>query len=74
MTSDGRRALSGSSDKTLKLWDLETGVCLHTLTGHTGSVETVAMTSDGQRVLSGGEDKTLILWQLIWDLEFPDQK
>ena len=31
MTPDGRRAVSGSEDKTLRVWDLESGVCLRTL-------------------------------------------
>ena len=35
---DGRTALSGSGDKTLKLWDVATGQELRTFTGHTGSV------------------------------------
>jgi WD40 repeat protein len=73
MTSDGRRALSGSDDMALKLWDLETGQCLHTLNGHTGGINAVALTSDGQWALSGGQDNNLILWQFIWDLEFPKQ-
>ncbi len=33
--ADGRRALSGSRDSTLRLWDLETGESLRTLQGHT---------------------------------------
>ena len=33
MLPDGRRALSGSYDKTLKLWDLASGCCLATFTG-----------------------------------------
>ena len=34
VTPDGRQALSGSADKTLRLWDLATGQTLHTFTGH----------------------------------------
>ena len=36
VTADGRRAVSASSDKTLKVWDLETGRELRTLEGHSG--------------------------------------
>jgi len=59
---DGRYALSGSSDKTLKLWDLAKGKCLHTFTGHNKYVGTVAISPDGHQVLSGSDDKTLKMW------------
>ena len=35
LSSNGRYALSGSWDKTVKLWDVNTGTCLRTLEGHT---------------------------------------
>ena len=38
VTPDGRRAVSGSSDKTLRVWDLESGACLRTLEGHSDGV------------------------------------
>ena len=34
VSPDGRRAVSGSADKTLRVWDLESGACLRTLEGH----------------------------------------
>ena len=61
---DGRRALSGSDDKTLKLWDLESGACLRTLEGHSGWVRSCVVLPDGRRALSGSGDKTLKLWDL----------
>lgn len=39
---DGRRALSGSDDQTLRLWDIDSGQCLRVLAGHTKSVYSVA--------------------------------
>jgi WD40 repeat protein len=62
--TDGPRALSGSSDRTLRLWDLETGENLRTLEGHTGWVGSVAVLADGRSVLSGSDDGTLRLWDL----------
>jgi WD40 repeat protein len=64
LTADGQFALSGSWDKTLRLWELSTGRCLRTLESHTDRVESVALTSDGRFALSGSCDKTLRLWEL----------
>ena len=60
----GQRMLSGSQDKTLRLWDLETGATLRTFTGHTGSVYIVALSPDGRFAVSGGADKTIRLWDV----------
>jgi WD40 repeat protein len=62
--ADGSRALSGSSDKTLRLWDLATGETLRTLEGHTHSVSAVAVLADGSRAVSGSYDNTIRLWDL----------
>ena len=61
---DGRTALSGSDDRTLKLWDLATGKELRTFTGHSEDVTSVAIAPDGRTALSGSGDKTLKLWDL----------
>ena len=54
----------GALDKTLKVWDLESGRELNTLTGHEGIVVAVAVTTDGQYAISGSLDKTLKVWDL----------
>jgi WD40 repeat protein/serine/threonine protein kinase len=61
---DGRLALSGSGDRTLRLWDLEAGRCLKTLSGHTDWVRSVCFAPDGRRALSGSWDGTLRLWNV----------
>ncbi len=52
-------AASGSKDGTLKVWDLESGVPLATLEGHTGWVNGGAVTADGRRVVSASGDLRL---------------
>jgi WD40 repeat protein len=61
---DGKYILSGSSDKTVKLWDVASGNEIKTFIGHGSSVSSVCFTPDGKYALSGGYDKTLILWEI----------
>jgi serine/threonine protein kinase len=61
---DGRRALSGSKDATVRLWDVETGAQQACLEGHEAEVVSVAFSADGRRALSGSIDKTVRLWDL----------
>jgi len=64
VTPDGKRAVSASGDKTLKVWDLESGRALRTLEGHSAPVHGVAVTPDGKRAVSASGDKTLKVWDL----------
>jgi mono/diheme cytochrome c family protein len=63
-SADGKRALSGSQDQTLRLWDVSTGKLLRTLEGHNGVIRCLALTSDGKRALSGSDDRTVRVWDL----------
>jgi WD40 repeat protein len=60
---DGHTGLSGSWDKTLKLWNLAGGVAIRTFTGNTEWVRSVAITPNGRSALSGS-GQTLKLWDL----------
>jgi WD40 repeat protein len=51
-------------DKTLKLWDMESGECIQTFTGHRCSVESVALSPDGSQLVSGSRDYMLKLWNV----------
>ncbi|MEH1884926.1 WD40 repeat domain-containing protein, partial [Nostoc sp.] len=61
---DGKTLASGSDDKTIKLWNLETGKEIRTLTGHSKSVSSVSFSPDGKTLASGSADKTIKLWNL----------
>jgi WD40 repeat protein len=64
MSPDGRRTISASLDRTLKVWDLETGRELRTLQGHSDSVYGVAVSPDGRRAVSASSDKMIKVWDL----------
>eukprot|EP00980_Cylindrotheca_fusiformis_P025355 scaffold13505_cov69-Cylindrotheca_fusiformis.AAC.3 len=53
--------LSGSVDKTARLWSVETGACLRVFAGHTDAVTTVTSV-DQVTFLTGSEDKTIKCW------------
>jgi WD40 repeat protein/serine/threonine protein kinase len=63
-SANGCWALTGNSDRTVRLWDLETGKELRRFEGHLGGVTSVAFFPDGRHALSGSYDKTLRLWDL----------
>jgi transcriptional regulator with XRE-family HTH domain len=64
VTPDGRRAVSASDDRTLRVWDLDSGQKQRTLSGHDDWVNAVAMTPDGRRAISASWDRTLKVWDL----------
>ncbi|MGO8226942.1 TIR domain-containing protein [Rhizobium ruizarguesonis] len=64
LTSDGTRALSWSTDNTLRLWDLATDQQIGLAMQHDDRVYGALLMPDGARVLSWSVDKTLRLWNL----------
>ena len=56
--------VSGSRDKTLKLWDAQTGQETLTLKGHSRLVNSVSFSPDGKRIVSGSWDDTVKVWDI----------
>lgn len=54
------RVVSGSRDATLRVWDIDSGQCLHVLMGHVAAVRCVQY--DGRRVVSGAYDFMVKVW------------
>jgi WD40 repeat protein len=73
VSADGRCAASASDDKTLKVWDLESGRELLSLQGRSSSVESVAVSADDRTAISASDDNTLKGWDLeasVWVATF----
>jgi WD40 repeat protein len=64
VSPDCRCIVSGSFDRTLAVWDLQTGTQIHRFTGHEAGVTSVAVSPDSRRIVSGSQDRTVAVWDL----------
>jgi WD40 repeat protein len=61
---DGKHLVSGSDDKTVRLWNIESGDQIAVLRGHSAWVSSVAFSPDGNHIASGSWDKTIRVWDI----------
>jgi len=64
VTSSSEYVLSASRDRSIKQWDIRTGYCIRTFTGHEGWVRTMSIHPSGQRFISSGQDSNLFVWNV----------
>ena len=55
--------ITGSGDKTMRMWDIRSGECIQILQGHTGSVNCVHLHGSGY-LLTGSDDQTVRIWDI----------
>jgi len=56
--------VTAGRDSTARVWDMRTKVNIHTLTGHTSTVSTVACQSTDPQIVTGSNDSTIRMWDL----------
>jgi WD40 repeat protein len=67
MHLDSTKLVSGSVDKTIKVWDIATGVCLYTLSGHHSAAVWGLKLTDTKMFTSSFDERLL-----VWDFTFRD--
>lgn len=65
---DGTKIVSCGDDKTICLWDANTGVQITKLFGHTDRVNSVSFSSDGTKIVSGSLDGMICIWKSIGNI------
>ncbi|CDQ91723.1 unnamed protein product, partial [Oncorhynchus mykiss] len=61
--AQGSRVLTASADKTARLWDVQSGVCLQVLEGHTDEIFSSAFNYEGDTIITGSKDNTCRIWR-----------
>jgi WD40 repeat protein len=57
-------------DKTLRLWDINTGKTTRRFVGHTKDVLSVCFSPDNRQIVSSSRDKTIKLWNTLGECKF----
>ena len=59
---DGTAVYSASDDKSIKMWDVKTGVDINTFNAHTAPVKCIELSEDGKMLVSGDMEGKLLVW------------
>ncbi|RDX89617.1 Bromodomain and WD repeat-containing protein 1, partial [Mucuna pruriens] len=60
----GRYVISGSDDRLVKIWSMETAFCLASCRGHEGDITDLAVSSNNALVASASNDFVIRVWRL----------
>lgn len=60
---ENNNLVTGGGDNTAKVWDVNTGDLIYTLSGHNGEVSSVAYSQDGSEIVTGSQDSIGRLWR-----------
>jgi WD40 repeat protein len=70
ISPDGRLVATGFLYEGIKIWEVDTGIPVHSLRGHTSSVNSVAFSPDSQWLASASRDRDIKLWDVCTGQEF----
>ena len=59
-----KQFLTCSKDSYAKLWDMETGACLRTYTGHNHGICKIELTFDASHFITSSYDRTIKVWKI----------
>ncbi|MEG4344543.1 hypothetical protein QUB70_14795 [Microcoleus sp. A003_D6] len=65
--ADGQTLVSGDRDKTIKVWELQTGKLKKTLRSDSGAINALAIAPDGKTVVTGSGDRLVRIWDITSD-------
>ncbi|MGW0119661.1 protein kinase domain-containing protein [Streptomyces sp. NPDC003327] len=72
LSADGTFAVCGGRDRLVRIWDLRSGRCLHTLEGHRATIARILLSADGSRLATADLDSVWWTWELAWDFDVRD--
>ncbi|HKP87342.1 MAG TPA: hypothetical protein VJZ26_14655 [Blastocatellia bacterium] len=64
ISPDGRLVATGFLYEGIKIWEVDTGIPVQSLRGHTSSVNSIAFSPDSQLLASGSRDRSIKLWDV----------
>jgi WD40 repeat protein len=65
ISPDSSYIATGSKDKSIKLWEMQTGREVRSFLGHEMSVNCIDFSRDGKWIISGSNDKTIKIWEVL---------